>query len=248
MEREGFLYLDIDHPVVAWNTYRGALMSQPSIARRHGLGVVSMLLAGMLTHGLESRATSRWHSELRIKEVRAAHYPAAVSRLNGLFIFDDEESALAAGEAGWGEHIRHARLTDVGLSYVRSTRADACWITAMLDGDSALRPGWADMAHAYWRSTPRTRNRAVWELLIDGEAMIWGMDLRRQAYEVVRERFPHSLGLLEEARIAVDIGSSLGHISAWVTRTRGGFQLAFYMDDVCTGPANSSASNSCSCT
>jgi hypothetical protein len=75
----------------------------------------------------------------------------------------------------------------------------------------------------------------MWELLIDGEAMIWGVDLRRQAYEVVRKRFPHSLGLLEEARIAVDLGSSLGHISAWVTRTRGGFKLAFYMDDVDAG-------------
>lgn len=227
MTREGFIYLDIEHPVVAWNVYRGVLLARESIWKQHGHGAISMRVAGMF----DSNDSTRMQSELAIDAIRATEFPSAVSRLSGLFVFDEVESALGAEQVAWGGHINSEYLTDVGISYRNATRLDANWITQMLNPDASLRSGWETLARAYWKGGPSREAPPIWELLIDGHATVWGTQLREQAYDVVKSRFPKSLGLLEESRIAAHLGFSLGHISSWLTKKGGRADLSFYFDN-----------------
>jgi hypothetical protein len=180
---------------------------------------------------LDEQRISRLRSEVAIDTLRAQEFPTAVSRLSGLFVFDEAESALAAAESDWGGHIDHELLTDVGVSYERGSRVDASWVTQMLDESAELRPNWQEMARAYWRGEPCSRGNSIWELIADGAVTVWGTALRDKAYELVRTRFPESLGLLEEARIAAALGFSLGHVSAWLSSEDDDMKLAFYFDN-----------------
>ena len=228
MTLDGFIYLDIEHPVVAWNTYRGVLLSRERIWKQHGRGAISMRLAGMF----DQNDLKRIQSEFAIEAVRVAEYPSAVSRLSGLFVFDEVESALSAEDAAWGGHIRTDYLTDVGISYHNATRADANWITHMLDSDASLLSDWEQSARKYWQGEPFPEAPPIWELLIDGHVDTWGTRLRKQAYDIVKSRFPKSLSLLEESRIAAHLGLSLGHISSWLVKDGSGVNLSFYFDNI----------------
>lgn len=226
IEREGFMYLDVDHPVVAWNTYRGVLASANAVFSKNGPGSLSMLLAGIFDTGNYQRL----HSEFCIESIRSRLFPNAVSRLSGMFVFDDVESTLAATQATWGGHINTDCLTDVGLSYTVGTRADAGWITQMLTEDYVLVPSWEEMAARYWSGEPSS-STPIWELIIDGYACVWGTRMREQAFNVIRSRHPFSLGYLEESKIAAGLGFSVGHISSWLLRTDAGASLQFLIDD-----------------
>lgn len=186
-----------------------------------------MRVAGMF----DSNDSTRIQSELAIEAIRTTEYPSAVSRLSGLFVFDEVESALGAEQAAWGGHINSEYLTDVSISYRNATRMDANWITQMLNADASLRPGWESLARAYWKGEPSRESHPIWELLIDGHATVLGTQLRDQAYDVVKSRFPKSLGLLEESRIAAHLGFSLGHISSWLIKNKERADLSFYFDN-----------------
>jgi hypothetical protein len=230
MEREGFIYLDIEHPVVAWNTYRGVLKSREQIFAQQGDGAVSLRLAQIFN----SSDCQRLRSELAIDAIRVRDFPRAVSRLSGMFVFDEVESALAAEQAAWGRYINADFLTDVGLTYGTATRVDANWITQMLDAEANLVPGWEQLAVKYW-SGEACCSKPIWELLVDGTATVWGTRVRSQAYQVIRSRYPKSVGLLEESRIAAHLGFSLGHISSWLVRSGDQAELAFYFDNTWEG-------------
>jgi hypothetical protein len=226
MIREGFIYLEIEHPVVAWNTYRGVLVSRNQIWAPQANGAVSQRLSGIFHSG----DVRRLQSELAIDAIRMRDFPNAVSRLSGMFVFDEVESALAAEQAAWGGHFNSDYLTDVGFTYNAATRADANWITQMLDAEANLVPGWEQLAAKYWSGEPGFAP-PIWELLIDGTATVWGTRVRKQAYDIVRSRYPRSLGLLEESRIAALLGFSLGNICSWLTRRENDVELAFYLDN-----------------
>lgn len=151
-----------------------------------------------------------------------------------MFVFDEVESALAAEQAAWGEHINSDYLTDVGLTFSTATRVDANWITQMLDSDANLVPGWEQLAVNYW-SGEASGALPIWELLVDGTATVWGARIRSQAYEIIQSRYPQSLGLLEESRIAALLGFPLGHICSWLVRKGDLAELAFYMDNTSEG-------------
>ncbi|SEL57778.1 hypothetical protein SAMN05518845_108341 [Variovorax sp. YR750] len=205
-------------------------MSREQIWTRHGHGAVSLRLAGIFDSG----DFQRLQSELAIDAIRGRDFPGAVSRLSGMFVFDEVESALAAEQAAWGGHINSNYLTDVGLMYGAATRVDANWITQMLDAEANLVPEWEQLAVKYW-SGEASGASPIWELLVDGSAIVYGTRVRNQAYEVIQSRYPQSLGLLEESRIAALLGFSLGHVSSWLTRKEDHAELAFYLDNTSDG-------------
>lgn len=128
------MYLDIEHPVVAWNVYRGVLLSQSLIANCNPAGsFLSMTLARIVI----DKDWERLEFEQILEDHRHQNFPDSTSRLRGLFVFDTPESALAVAEdqawGGKGGHIRIENLTDVGVSAKSNkTRLDANWITWML--------------------------------------------------------------------------------------------------------------------
>lgn len=225
MEFEGFMYLDIEHPVVAWNVYRGVLTSQRLVSEgADGSSPLSMTVARLF---IEQHWT-RFQFEQALEIYRVLRCPDKVSRLTGLFVFRDAESALAAAEdERWGGHIHTDYLTDVGVSAApNATRLDANWISWMLAAEnrhSGIAPYWAGEPCHYFK-TP------IWEYLIDGAVTIWGTDLRNRAYTRVKEREPRAVAVLEQSRLAARLGSDLGHVSAFLTVEDSKPLVSFFMD------------------
>jgi hypothetical protein len=141
MKNEGFMYLDIDNPLVAWNVYRGVLISQALVQqglKDSPVTALSMTAAKMFM----DRDWQRLDFESALEDVRKIEYPDLPSRLNCLFVFDEPESALtAATDEGWGGHIAHENLTDVGISAAPNfARVDANWILGCFKCGTAMRP------------------------------------------------------------------------------------------------------------
>jgi len=106
--RQAFVFLDIDHPVVAWGTYRGVLVS--ANAEYHPPQCpVSMMFAGILLH----QNNTRLWNELIIEKHRQLHFPRCISRLAGMYFFEDVDTASRAYR--WGGHFSPTFLAEVEI-------------------------------------------------------------------------------------------------------------------------------------
>lgn len=90
----------------------------------------------------------------------------------------------------------------------RVSHYDAEWITQ----DFPVSDFWM---HAYFSG--QATAAPVWELVVEGQALILGTDLRERAYATVKKTWPQSLAVLELARLAVEVGSDLGAITAMLS-------------------------------
>ncbi|WP_397409009.1 hypothetical protein [Polaromonas sp.] len=232
MNFEGFMYIDVENPLVAWNVYRGVLVSQKLVQLSTGdtpTQAFSMNVAKIFM----DRDWSRLTFEYELEAVRASEFSACVSRLHCIFVFSDADSALAAArDASWGGHINEEFLTDVGVSAAPSyTRVDANWVSWMLQAQQRGDVEWRDGIRLYWsgHACPHFP-QPIWEVLLDGAVTIWGTALRQRAYEVTKQRSPASVCMLEQSRLAASLGSDLGHISAFLTTENGKQLLSFYID------------------
>ena len=225
MKFEGFMYLDIEHPVVAWNVYRGVLVTQWLVAEgAEGSSPLSMTFARLFIE----QQWERLKFEQVIEDYRRQYCPDKVSRLTGLFVFEDPESALAAADdEAWGGHIHTENLTDVGVSAAPNTsRLDANWISWMLNAED-----WQAGIAPYWAGEPCPHFKTpIWELLIDGAVTIWGTGLRSRAYQRIKEREPGTVSVLEQSRLAAHLGSDLGHVSAFLTMEKHKPLISYFMD------------------
>jgi hypothetical protein len=88
---KGFVYLNIEHPLVAWECYRGALISSYKNASNQ---VVDMSL--FMANKIHSGDNINLANELLFENVRLQDYPMAVSRLKCLYVFDNKDTAVAA--------------------------------------------------------------------------------------------------------------------------------------------------------
>lgn len=232
MNFEGFMYLDVENPLVAWNAYRGILVSQKLVQQSTGdtyTQAFSMTAAKIFM----DRDWSRLAFEYELEEVRAREFSTCVSRLHCIFVFSDAESALAAArDESWGGHINEEYLTDVGVSAAPScTRVDANWVSWMLQAHQRGDVEWRYGIRPYWMGHVCPHfPQPIWEVLLDGSVTIWGTALRQRAYEVTKQRSPASVCLLEQSRLAASLGSDLGHVSAFVTTEKGKQLLSFYID------------------
>lgn len=232
MEFEGFMYLDIENPIVAWNVYRGVLISQAVAQKNISEGIISSL-SMMVARIFADRNWNRLKFEHELEQHRNLSYPDKVSRLTGIFVFDEPESALAAAsDEQWGGHISHENLTDVGVwSSGNQTRLDANWISWMLRIRNEGSSEWQAGIKPYWDGTPCPHfPEPIWEVLMHGTVTIWGTTLRNRAYEVIRSTSPNSVALLEQARLAAMLGSSLGHTSALVKIVDEKQVMSFHID------------------
>ena len=232
MNFEGFMYLDVDNPLIAWNVYRGVLVSQRLVQQSMTdafVPALSMTAAKMFME----RNWPRLDFEHELEITRARDFPSKVSRLRCLFVFDEPESALAAAtNESWGGHINEEYLTDVGVSAAPNfTRVDANWISWMLQVRQSDEYDWKIGVRPYWMGQICPHfYQPIWEVLLDGAVTIWGTALRQRAYEVTKQRSPSALSLLELSRLAAGLGSDLGHVSALVTAEDEKQLLSFHID------------------
>lgn len=209
---DGWVFLDIRNPMCAWNVYRGGLSSVPE-----GEGFISVWAAGLLRQ-LKDGNPGAIKRELALEMVRADAYPNRISRLKGLYCFQDLQSAESALKWGNGiNHFRPAFLAELHLGKATSigNRLDSSWIThAPLSSDGSFSSlAWIPN---YWAGSPMPGREPLWETVVEGRAWILGTDLRERAYALLSQRFPESLLALETARLAAWVGSDFGNIAGWL--------------------------------
>ncbi len=205
-----WVYLDISQPVVAWATYTGRL---ESVRHRvtNEFTPISFRHAMLLRESQRGKA-ARSNAEARLEAVRRREFPEAVSRLTGLYFFEDELAATRA-EAQWGgprSHFRREWLVEVGFSALQLTRVDSEWITRRFwDGD-------ADWMRRYWAGEAYGAE-PLWEVLVEGMGLVWGTAVREAAWTRLGLEFPGSVSLLDLARIAQELGDfNFGRIVPYV--------------------------------
>ena len=207
---DAYVFLDVDNPLCAWATYRGALVCAPETP-----GFISVWTAGLI------RASHPGHMSLEsaVEAVRAAQFPHRISRLRGMFCFLDANSATRA--CLWDQehrtHFQPKNIAELSLTEAgtRRDRMDANWITnAPTDAAGHLTD--SSWIRNYWAGDPYPDKEPIWETLVDGRLIVLGTDIRQRAYAAVKSEFPNSLMFLEIARQAAWVGSDLGTISAFV--------------------------------
>lgn len=215
LEPNAWAYLNIHHPMCAWNVWRGVLASplrQP--------GFLSVWMGALLKRYSDGNRGPLIR-EVALERVRAAHFPGQVSRMQALYCFEDLSSAERA--LVWGNDKNHFRPEYVASLYLddryiaNRTRVDSNWITfAKLEGDGSF----ADTSWftAYWSGTPRPNAKPAWETLLEGRLFILGMELRNIAYDLLRIKFPESLVAVETARLGAWAMYDYGNMSGFLQR------------------------------
>ena len=216
----GFVYLDVEDPLVAWMVYRGELVSASAVDGP----ALSYWTADYLWRLAAGDRADRWLAEQHLEQVRATHFAACASRITGFFVFADRESATAARR--WGvDRYRDDLCEEVGIRPdSRVTRCDAEWITEKLAFEES--EGWM---HRYFGGEP-CNDDPIWELIVDGTALVYGTEVRQHAYAVVKQTWPRALGLLELARLAAWLDFPLGRTIAMIDELDEGLQVGFYLD------------------
>ncbi len=210
--------LDLRDPLIAWLTYRGEMVS----AGRVDPPTLSFWLVRSLQDRALGRRKAALEDEFALEQRREAAYPSAVSRVAGFFAFADEASAVAALR-DWGFE-QHA-VVEVGiLAGSRVSEHDAQWITTRI-GEGGSR-AWMDR---YWAGDACPATRPVWELLVDGRAIVFGTEAREEVRDRVDQAWPKSLALLELARVAVELDSDLGLIVPMVLGADGDLRVEYCM-------------------
>lgn len=224
------MYLNIDLVPVAWTAYRGVLMTVCNFGTKE-----FRPLSYWPLRLLKEQCRTRFQKELRLEEIRREFYPHQVSRMHGLYVWGDQDSAVR-GQQRWGTvagtHFQPNYLVKLSVTYSALSRVDTTWIDEFLLPDS-ISPdeGNVDWMHSYWRGDPCPTGDPLWEYIVEGRGVIWGTALRSKAYEIVRQHAPLSLGQLELGRIATEVGSELYHTAPYMQRigqTR--FRVSYYGD------------------
>lgn len=216
---DGFAFLDICRPYVAWATYRSVLITPPTVQVPKGR-FVSWWWANLL------RDPVHLARELSLERVRAQHFPERISRLVGMFCFLDRSCAERA--TAWGGHFRAENLAELSLNEaVGRDRLDANWITNANRTADGPNGEWMSR---YWQGEPYPGATPVWETLVEGRVVVLGTELRERAYQVVRDHWPGSLMWLEISRLGAWIGSDIGSIGVFMAEGPTDYQFKFLLD------------------
>lgn len=224
---EGHIYLDLAHPVTAWATALGVLASASSTRKRSAGFPVSILLAGALQRGNDAR----FHNELLIENVRQQRYPHLVSRLTGIFVFDDEESALSLSVAQWGAHFADDDLVDADVIAQNVTRLDSNWYSyAPRLKNGTFDPEQLNWIDNYWSANACPGRKPVWEVIVDGIAVLRKSASTTRAESVVKAEFPGTEFYLTVGQVATRFGSDACQITAFAAANGHSVEVSYYLN------------------
>lgn len=222
LSTDAYAFLNINHPLCAWATYRGMLVCAPPEP-----GFLSVWTAGTM----RAENPARIDRELILEPARLAQFPDRISRLRGMYRFLDIESAdhACASWASSANHFRAENLAELHLGEAgpKRDRLDSNWITHAPENEDGFLTEVAWIP-SYWAGEPYPNATPIWETLVEGRMIVLGTSLREQAYAAIKRCFPDSLTFLEIARQAAWVGSDLGNICAWLGQD--GDDLKYLMD------------------
>lgn len=218
-------YLNIVDPIVAWETYRGVLIS-PDCYKIEDNPAISFWQLKFLKNIKATQSIN----ELKLEMIRQQFYPEKISRFRGFYYFENKETAIKAADL-WGvKYMNPFCLAEVGIDDKSLySKMDSNWITYYLSKDSAND----DWMHKYWQGEVCPHfDFPIWELLVVARGYILGTELRNRAYENIRNNNPTTiLPMLEQARIAAWLGSDLGHIAPHITQLgTNQYKVGYIMD------------------
>ena len=217
---DGYIFLNLDLPHVAWAAYRGVLITPPKEKTANG------------------RFVSWWQSRLyensphfgrenALELVRTQEFPERISRLSCIFCFLDKESATRAARL-WNAHFRLENLVEVNLGEARGRqRLDSNWITYS-NSEAALNTD--KWIQRYWQGEPFPGQKPIWESLVEGRVTLAGNQVLARSYETVKAHWPDSLLFLKISRSGAHLGFNIGSISAFLREGTENCRVEFFMD------------------
>jgi hypothetical protein len=187
MDRILYAYLNIEHPMVAWEVAIGRLRSICDI-ELDNFGI-SLWQYSLFKNYSQNGQTKQYINEFKLEQIRQKKYPESVSRLQGLYFFKSENDAYIALDK-WGMQKKKKYISAVRFKSKRLTEVDSEWITNNLG--SSNRTDWM---HEYWQGNtfgvaPLT------EILASGIGIVLNKALRIKAYKTVYKLWPTSTPLL----------------------------------------------------
>jgi len=223
---EGHIYLDHHYPPVLWNIVRGGFDSIDQLPDNEKDFAISVSLSSML----QNTSANRLKAELSLECVRMAVASNSVSRLRGIFVFNDIESISRIWDYNkWGGHFTDEYLADVGVWAKKATRVDAAWIDDIISNQGALLPNWESAAINYWSGRPKSKTTPIWEVIVEGRFCIWSMHSKEEALKEITALWPNSLGLLMHSMNCFGLGSQDGQCFAGITGDKTGVSLNHYL-------------------
>lgn len=208
MKNKYWLYLDTSKSVVRWNVATGVI-SPPHLIEKN-IALPSQFLRSRLVKGVK-----QLELEGKLEEIRKNKFPEKISRMNCLFVFNNESEAKKAVEL-WGSannHFNDACLSEVeAIDPYKFSKHDSNWITYHEDKD--LPENWIDL---YWNGTPCPNYEPLWEILIDGRIKVLNQEIRQECYN----RFEQDMRctfLLKLSIMAPIAHSDLGKICSFLKK------------------------------
>lgn len=213
----GYIYLNLNNPIVCWEAYRGIIISADQT-----IDLDHIHPSIWLSNKIRNENKAGLANELLIESIRMEVSPYKISRLRGLFVFPDINSAKKA--ESWGGHFKAENLVKVEIHTDKlKTKLDAKWITNLaLDKNGLITQESISDLKKYWEGEIYDFNEDNFEYLIEGKAFILGKDHKEKAYAKIKEFMPETLATLELSRIAATLGSQLGHMIPYIIRTEHG--------------------------
>lgn len=203
-------YLNITDPLVAWETYRGILISPDCYSIENNPAISFWQIKF-----LKNIQSVQSINELKLEIIRQKFYPNKVSRFRGFYYFENLETAQIAADLWKIEYMNPFCLAKVGIDPNSTySKMDSNWITFYLPKENQND----DWIHGYWQGEVCPEyNRPIWELLVVARGFILGTELRECAYEHIKNNNPTTiLPMLEQARLAAWLGSDLGHVTPYI--------------------------------
>jgi hypothetical protein len=223
-----WVYLNVHDPYVAWEVYRGNLLSAYVGPTPEDWAPIGLVLASAVRRGQEVRL----QHELAMERVRAKEFPSAVSRLRGMYFFENQTDAMRAND-DWAEtpdYFAANTLAQVGYeASPRVTRHDSMWIDRYMWVQVPFGHGDEDWIRRYWAGEALTSS-PLWEILAEGSFWVFGVELRTGAHDALADVQPGALPMLELARVAAELESTLGHCAPFVGRSEGRHSLRYLID------------------
>lgn len=185
-----WMMIDLNNMLTTWEIAIGRVISACDIQIP---GAVSQWHYWKLKEAVENGDFRTYSREMELERIRANHYPNAVSRLTGVFLFESEAGAQNA-KRKWRKSNATTEITDVGFSAERFSIHDSNWL---LDLDAPI----SKIAHNYW-SGEAAGGEPIWEVIASGIGRVWEREVQLRCYKKMYNAEPHASLFLKGATIA----------------------------------------------
>ncbi|UDF04369.1 hypothetical protein [Asticcacaulis sp. AND118] len=214
-----YVSLDLGNPMVCWEVAIGRLRSVCDKPKSEGC--ISLWQYSLLKRYAEKGLHSRFIDELRLEEVRLNHYSNQVSRMSGLFFFEDEETSGVAVNR-WKLSNNNRVTEGVNISASKISKLDSEWITQCLGNESG-----SDWMHSYWRGEVYGI-KPLTEILVSGIGVIESGTIREKAYRWFYNKEPSITSLLSASMICFYYGvEDAGECAPMIFRNENGIKGSF---------------------